>query len=99
MRIVLVGPFPPYRGGISMFNHSLAKELSKAHEIHRISFSLQYPKSFFPGKSQFFDFEDEKVERLINSVNPFTWKKTVKYINNIAHYGSGRSRDIHSNLF
>ena len=82
MRIVLVGPFPPYRGGISMFNHSLAKELSKGHEIHRVSFSLQYPKSLFPGKSQFFDFEDEKVERLINSVNPFSWKKTVKYINN-----------------
>ncbi len=82
MRIVLVGPFPPYRGGISMFNHSLAKELSKEHEIYRVSFSLQYPRSLFPGKSQFFDFEDEKVERLINSVNPFSWKKTVKYINN-----------------
>ena len=82
MRIVLVGPFPPYRGGISMFNHSLAKELSKGHEIHRVSFSLQYPKLLFPGKSQFFDFEEEKAERLINSVNPFSWKKTVKYINN-----------------
>ena len=44
MKIILVGPFPPLRGGISMFNHSLANELEKNHEVHRISFSLQYPK-------------------------------------------------------
>ncbi|MBN4080967.1 glycosyltransferase [Caldithrix abyssi] len=83
MRIVLVGPFPPFRGGISMFNHSLAEIFSKDHKVHRISFSLQYPKPLFPGKTQFFDFEGEKAKKLINSVNPFTWRKTARFINNI----------------
>ena len=83
MKIVLVGPFPPYRGGISMFNHSLGLELAKNHEIHRVSFSLQYPKSLFPGKSQYFDFEGEPSEQLINSVNPVSWRKTARWINKI----------------
>ena len=83
MKIVLVGPFPPYRGGISMFNHSLGLELAKNHVIHRVSFSLQYPKSLFPGKSQYFDFEGEPSEQLINSVNPVSWRKTARWINKI----------------
>ena len=81
MRIVLVGPFPPLRGGISMFNHSLAETLSNNHEVHRISFSLQYPQLLFPGKTQFFDFEGKQSKAMINSINPFSWKKTVKFIN------------------
>jgi glycosyltransferase involved in cell wall biosynthesis len=81
MRIVLVGPFPPLRGGISMFNHSLAETLSNNHEVHRISFSLQYPQILFPGKTQFFDFEGKQSKAMINSINPFSWKKTVKFIN------------------
>jgi len=81
MKIVLVGPFPPYRGGISMFNYSLANELSQSNEVHRISFSLQYPRLLFPGKTQYFDFEGKQSKAMINSINPFSWKKTVKFIN------------------
>jgi glycosyltransferase involved in cell wall biosynthesis len=83
MRIVIVGPFPPLRGGISMFNHSLAEELSKDHKVHRVSFSLQYPKLLFPGKSQYFDFDGEKAKAMISSINPFSWKKTAGFINRI----------------
>ncbi len=83
MNLVLIGPFPPYRGGISMFNHSLGNALAENHKVHRVSFSLQYPKSLFPGKSQFFDFEGEPSERLINAVNPLSWRKTAKWINKI----------------
>ena len=64
MKIALIGPFPPYRGGISMFNFSLAKELQKHHEIYKISFSLQYPKFFFPGKSQKSSFKDNDSTEL-----------------------------------
>ena len=83
MKIVLIGPFPPYRGGISMFNHSLAKELEKNNQVYRISFSLQYPNLLFPGKSQFFDFNGDPSKKLINSINPFSWSSTASYINNI----------------
>ena len=83
MKIVLIGPFPPYRGGISMFNHSLSQELNKEHTVYRISFSTLYPKILFPGKSQFFDFEGDSSTEIISSINPFTWNKTVHYINHI----------------
>ena len=84
MKIALIGPFPPYRGGISMFNFSLAKELQKHHEIYKISFSLQYPKIFFPGKSQKSSFKDNDSIEIINSINPFSWSKVASYINMIS---------------
>ena len=83
MKIVLIGPFPPYRGGISMFNHSLSQELNKYHTVYRISFSTLYPKILFPGKSQFFDFEGDSSTEIISSINPFTWTKTANHIHRI----------------
>lgn len=86
MKIILVGPFPPLRGGISMFNHSLANELEKNHEVHRISFSLQYPKLLFPGKTQFQKKNintNLKSHRILNTVNPFNWFGVLKRIKEI----------------
>ena len=60
MKIILVGPFPPLRGGISMFNHSLANELetktisifnkmlSEASEYQFGFLELQSSKKSFP---------------------------------------------------
>ena len=67
-----------------MFNHSLANELEKNHEVHRISFSLQYPKLLFPGKTQYFNFEGKPSKALINSINPFSWTKTANYIKKLS---------------
>ena len=83
MKIALIGPFPPYRGGISMFNHSLSKEFEKNHTVFRISFSMMYPKILFPGKSQFSDFNASATDKIINSLNPFSWIKTVKRLNTL----------------
>ena len=83
MKVVLIGPFPPLRGGISMFNHSLSNEFEKNHEVFRISFSLQYPKFLFPGKSQYSEFAGKPAEKLVNSINPLTWSKTAKRIDDI----------------
>ena len=76
MRICLVGPAWPYRGGISHYNTCLAKELSKRHEVNVVNFSRLYPDFLFPGKTQY----DESASvhavpsiRLIDSINPFTW--------------------------
>ena len=52
-KIIIVGPAYPLRGGISDFNEALAKSFyEKNIKIEIVSFSLQYPKIFFPGKSQ-----------------------------------------------
>lgn len=82
MRITLIGPFTPFRGGISDFNTALFNELSISHDIQRINYSTQYPKFLFPGKTQYKDNVDEspKSERILSSINPYTWSKTVEKI-------------------
>ncbi len=78
--IVILGSAYPLRGGgLATFNERLAKAFMEAgHEVIIYTFSLQYPKLFFPGKSQYSDEEapaglDIRVK--VNSVNPFNWQK------------------------
>ena len=84
-KIIIVGPASPLRGGISDFNEALAKSLTvKGYLVEIISFSLQYPKFLFPGKSQNRVEQTEnfkfKISPLINSINPISWWRTAKYI-------------------
>ena len=82
MKIVIVGTFPPYRGGISNFYQTLYEKLSHSHDVTAINFSLQYPNTLFPGKSQFDNNQksDLNIERIINSINPYSWYKVAKKI-------------------
>jgi hypothetical protein len=51
MRIVLLGPYYPFRGGISDTNQELFNSLiKKGHKVDIIDFKLLYPKLLFPGK-------------------------------------------------
>jgi hypothetical protein len=51
-KIVIIGSAHPFRGGgVTTFNHRLAKEfIDLGHECAIYSFSLQYPSFLFPGK-------------------------------------------------
>jgi len=83
VNIVLVGTFPPFRGGISNFYHTLAENLTDNHSVAAINFSTQYPNLLFPGKSQYVeDIEQTRYpsERILSTINPFTWVKTAKRI-------------------
>lgn len=78
MKVVIIGSAHPLRGGgITTFNHRLAKEfINEGHDCSIVSFSLQYPSFLFPGKSQFTDEpgpEGIPIRSLINSVNPANW--------------------------
>lgn len=83
-KIILVGPAYPYRGGNALFVAHLYEALSKSFDIEVINFTRLYPQLLFPGKRQ----EDvSKVAikkhpstRLIDSINPLSWFRTVKYI-------------------
>ena len=45
MKIVMIGPLPPYRGGITHFTQALTKQLINAgHIVLSISYRKQYPK-------------------------------------------------------
>ena len=49
MNIVLIGPYYPYRGGISDTNQELCQSLMKSgHNVEVINFKLLYPKILFP---------------------------------------------------
>lgn len=80
MKIIIIGTAYPYRGGLAAYNERLAKEfVSEGHDITILTFTLQYPGFLFPGKSQYLDGpapEGLKIERGVNSVNPFNWLVT-----------------------
>jgi glycosyltransferase involved in cell wall biosynthesis len=80
MKIVILSPAHPLRGGIAASSERLAQELLTAgHEVVLFSFKLQYPGFLFPGKSQFTDEpapEGLRIVTLLNSVNPFNWLRS-----------------------
>ncbi len=80
MKITILGPAHPFRGGIAALNERLAKQLNaEGHEVNIVSFTLQYPNILFPGKTQFSSGETSfpfPVTREINSINPLNWLKT-----------------------
>lgn len=77
MKIISLGPAYPYRGGLASFNDRLAQQFSaEGHSIEIVTFRLQYPKFLFPGKTQYTDGpapQGIKIERRLNSINPFNW--------------------------
>lgn len=77
MKVVIIGPAYPLRGGLAGFNERLARAFQEdGDEVHVVTFSLQYPNFLFPGKTQYSDAEppsDLSIEVAINSVNPFNW--------------------------
>jgi glycosyltransferase involved in cell wall biosynthesis len=87
MNIVVIGPYFPYRGGISDTNQELCETLYKlGHNVKVISFKLLYPSFLFPGRTQYYQEKSKqkiKSKRLINSINPFNWLNTSKIINDL----------------
>ncbi|HUC80565.1 MAG TPA: glycosyltransferase [Flavisolibacter sp.] len=87
MKILIIGPAHPLRGGgITTFNHRLAKEFTaQGFDCAIVSFSLQYPSFLFPGKSQFSTEpppDGVKIHTLINSVNPLNWLSIGRKVKN-----------------
>ncbi len=84
MKVIILGPAWPYRGGIAAFSERLAREYqSQGHEVELVTFTLQYPGFLFPGKTQFSTDpapEGLKIKRMLSSVNPFSWLRTGRYI-------------------
>lgn len=79
MNIVLVGTAYPLRGGIAHYVGLLWKYLSRKHDVRIVTFSRQYPKLLFPGKSQE-ESGDAGIPvdsvQWIDSINPFNWIRT-----------------------
>ncbi|MBP1674314.1 MAG: glycosyltransferase [Bacteroidetes bacterium] len=80
MKISLLGPAYPFRGGLATFNERLARQFSSECKDTDIrTFTRQYPRFLFPGKTQYSNGpapEGIKIIRELNSINPFSWIRT-----------------------
>lgn len=80
MKVVILGPAHPYRGGIAALNERLALAMGRdGHNVRIITFTLQYPGFLFPGKTQFTDDPPPAgiiITRKINAINPLNWIRT-----------------------
>jgi glycosyltransferase involved in cell wall biosynthesis len=77
MKVIIIGPAWPLRGGLASFDQRLCKAfMDEGHICSIYSFSLQYPSFLFPGKTQFSSDPPPmgiEIHPSINSVNPLNW--------------------------
>lgn len=75
--MIIVGTSWPFRGGLSAYNERLATEYqNNGYDVSIVTFTLQYPKFLFPGKTQKADWKAPghlKIRQEINSINPLNW--------------------------
>ena len=86
MKIVLIGPVYPYKGGISHYTSLLYKALKKEHEVELISYIMQYPKILFHKEQRDYNddlFKIDDVRFFINTAAPLKIIATSKIINEI----------------
>lgn len=79
MKISIVGPSYPFRGGISHYTTLLYRNLKKKHETQFHAIKRQYPQWLFPGNTDkdhsANPIREEEVENILDSLNPLTWWK------------------------
>jgi len=84
MKLILISPFPPLRGGISKETETIYNFFKKNHQLKVINFIKLYPNIFFPGKSQYLNenkyVNDKDIVSLLDSINPLSWVKASNYI-------------------
>ena len=85
MRVTLLGPFWPYRGGIAHFLNAMARGLeARGHTVRTVTFRRQYPEALFPGKTQREEgpppADVPRAPRVLDPLNPITWAQAARRI-------------------
>ncbi|MDE6375066.1 MAG: glycosyltransferase [Alistipes sp.] len=77
MKITILGPAHPYRGGLASIMETMARVFQRqGDKVNILTFTLQYPSLLFPGKSQTVSTpppDDLSIVRCVNTVNPWNW--------------------------
>lgn len=87
MRLAIVGPLHPLRGGIALHGAEMAiAARRRGHEVRVLSYARLYPTIFFPGRTQL-DPDPEPallqgIERaaLLDSCLPWTWRRAAGWL-------------------
>jgi len=81
MKIAIVGPAYPFRGGIAHYTVLLTSYLTAGHETRLYSFERQYPAWLFPGRSQIdptaAPLADVETRRWLTPWWPLSWRRVV----------------------
>lgn len=84
MKITILGPAHPYRGGLASIMEIMARTFQRrGDEVLIRTFTLQYPSLLFPGKSQTVTTPppaDLHITRCVHTVNPFNWWRVGRQI-------------------
>lgn len=84
MKLTLIGPVYPYRGGIAHYTTSLAEALKKhGHELQIVSFIRQYPAFLYPGKSDKDPSANSnhiQAQYVLDPIYPWTWLQAASSI-------------------
>ena len=84
MKVTIIGPAYPFRGGIAHHVYYLERELTgRGHTVQVISFRKLYPGLLFPGKTELDTSAsglDANGIALLSPLNPFTWARAAKTV-------------------
>ena len=85
LHVALVGPAPPYRGGIAHFLESTARRLrARGHIVEVVTFTRQYPELLFPGKTQYAEdggvSDEPGAVQVLDSIGPVSWWRTARHL-------------------
>ncbi|MFH1862129.1 MAG: glycosyl transferase family 1, partial [bacterium] len=84
MKIILLGPTYPMRGGIARYGTNLYKALRNRHNCVGIGFKKLYPSFLFPGAGELetASLADDEIaaEPLLHYAHPSSWLKALDRI-------------------
>ncbi len=79
MKITILGPAHPYRGGLASIMETMARVfLRRGCEVDLCTFTRQYPSLLFPGKSQTVETPppaDLTIRRAVDTISPLNWRR------------------------
>jgi glycosyltransferase involved in cell wall biosynthesis/SAM-dependent methyltransferase len=82
VRIAVVGPTHPIKGGVSQHTTVLAQRLTSAgHDVEIVSWLRQYPQRLYPGQQNVSqpEFEDtQRTRRVLSWNRPDTWWREAR---------------------
>jgi glycosyltransferase involved in cell wall biosynthesis len=77
LRLTIIGPAPPLRGGIAHYTTALVRSLRARHQVQVVGLTRLYPKLLFPGTTE----EDRSavairlaVDVRLDPLRPWTWR-------------------------
>jgi len=85
VRLAIVGPAHPLRGGIALHTAEMASAAAaRGHDVEVVSYRRLYPRLLFPGRTQLDPAPPERrpfrSRALIDSLAPWSWREAARAI-------------------